>query len=326
MSTPGGFTFRKATKAQRPARIALSGPSGSGKTFTALRIAEALCPEGKRVGFVDTERRSGSLYAKDFDFDYVPLDTFNPEFVGGICADAAAQGIGVLLIDSMSHFWMGIDGMLEQVDNAGRRQGSGGNFGGWKEMRPVERRMIDALLAFDGHVIITMRVKTEYLVSEDTRGKKKVEKVGLKPEQREGIEYEFDLVADLDLEHNFIVSKTRCSALTDKVFRKAGPEVASTLLTWLGDGEAVVSVAEYADRANDPKATYAELRALHDSVKAQGLLNAAVKNDRGDSSTLGEIILDNGRAARRAEEVAEQERRSAEDEAGEAPAAEEPAA
>ena len=50
------------------------------------------------------------------------------------------------------------------------------------------------------------------------------------------MEYEFDIVADMDLEHNFIVSKTRCRALDGAIINKPGVELAKTILDWLTDG------------------------------------------------------------------------------------------
>jgi hypothetical protein len=57
---------------------------------------------------------------------------------------------------------------------------------------------------------------------------------------REGIEYEFTLVGDLDLEHRLVISKSRCSEIADKVAQphRAG-ELAETFKAWLGSGEHV---------------------------------------------------------------------------------------
>jgi hypothetical protein len=208
------MSFTRATKKQAKARLAFDGPSGSGKTYTSLRIATVL---GERIAHIDTEHRSASKYADLFAFDTLQLDRYDPQLLVDALAVAAAEGYDVVIVDSLSHFWMGIDGMLEQVDKAAKRVAGGNSFGGWKEMRPVERKMIEALLAYPGHVIVTMRTKTEWVVEKDDRGRSVPRKIGLKAEQRDGIEYEFDIVGDLDLENELIVSKTRCPALTGAV-------------------------------------------------------------------------------------------------------------
>jgi hypothetical protein len=98
-----------------------------------------------------------------------------------------------------------------------------------------------------------MRAKTEYLLEEDGRGKKTPVKIGLAPIQRDGLEYEMDVVADVTLEHDLMVSKTRCKALDKAVFRCAGEDVAGILKAWLSDGapasERVPTIASKADAA-----------------------------------------------------------------------------
>jgi hypothetical protein len=91
-----------------------------------------------------------------------------------------------------------------------------------------------------------MRTKTEYLVERNDDGKTKISKVGLRPMQREGVEYEFDVIGDLDTENTLVISKTRCQALNGVVLRKPGEDLARTLWDWLNDGEPVVSRAEAA--------------------------------------------------------------------------------
>lgn len=305
MSAPGGFTFTKATKVNRKLRLALAGPSGSGKTWTGLTLMRALVGPTGRIAVIDSERESASLYSDDFDFDALNIFSYDPAALPRMLAAATAEGYDGVIVDSLSKFWSGTDGMLQQVDNAAARAFGGNQFGGWKEMRPVEQAMIDALLAFPGHVIVTMRTKTEYLVEENDRGKKVPKKVGLKPEQRDGLEYEFDVVGDLDQENTMVVSKSRCSALAGQVIRKPDEAVATTLLTWLNTGAATEGVRDFIDKANADTLTYEGARELHGEVKARGLLSAAVQDHTGAPTTLGELIVLNGKAAQRVE-LAEQ--------------------
>jgi hypothetical protein len=235
--------FKKATKQQSKLRMALMGPSGSGKTYTGLAIAKGL---GERVAVIDTERGSASKYSDIFNFDVLELDTFSPQkYIEAIYA-AQEGGYHVLLIDSLSHAWMGKDGALEQVDKVSARTQSKNNFTAWREVTPLHNALVDAILQSRLHVIVTMRTKTEYVMEKDERsGKTAPRKIGLAPVQRDGLEYEFDVVADLDLDNQFIVSKTRCSALRGEVFKEANGNVSSILRAWLEDGaEPTVSVNE----------------------------------------------------------------------------------
>ncbi|MGX4694607.1 ATP-binding protein [Streptomyces sp. JNUCC 63] len=287
------LAFIPATKEQAKARIALTGPTGSGKTYTALVTGTGL---GDRIALVDTEHGSAAKYADEFAFDTLPLTTFQPTALVEALAVAAHDGYDVMIVDSLSHFWSGTGGMLEQVDNAARRVGAGGSFAGWKEARPLERAMLDALLAYPGHLIVTMRTKTEYVVEADERGRKVPRKVGLKPEQREGIEYEFDIVGDLDHENTLVISKSRAKPLSGTVLHKPGAEFAEAVLGWLKAGKPAKSVPDYITAATAPGATYEDLRALYEEARRHNLIGAAVL-DGEETRTLGELIVRHGTEA-----------------------------
>jgi hypothetical protein len=289
------LTFSHASKEQAKARIALTGPSGSGKTYTALAVGTGL---GKRVALIDTERSSAAKYADQFSFDTLQLVTFEPAVLVDALAVAADAGYDVLIVDSFSHFWSGTGGMLEQVDNATKRSGGGSSFAGWREARPMERAMLDALLAYPGHVIATMRTKTEYVVETDERGRKVPRKVGLKPEQRDGIEYEFDIVGDLDHENTLVLSKSRAAPLSGLVIRKPDAGFAEGILGWLDAGEPAPTVSDYLAAATAPDATYDVLRALYDEVDRRHWLHAAVLGSDGETVTLGELIVRHGTEAK----------------------------
>lgn len=227
------FTFTPATKKAAKGRIAIDGPSGSGKTYTALTIAGVL---GGRIAVIDTEHGSASKYADLFTFDTLHLHRYSPQILIDALTASGSAGYEVVVVDSLSHFWMGTDGMLEQVDKAAKRAGGHG-MSGWKEMRPVERQMVEALLAYPGHVICTLRVKTDWVEGENSRGKRQMMKVGTKAEQREGLEYEFDLVASMDLNNELTVGKSRCPALSGEIVDRPGAAFAETFKKWLDDGE-----------------------------------------------------------------------------------------
>jgi len=226
--------FKKATKAAAKLRLGLIGPAGSGKTMTALRIAAGL---GGPVAVIDTERGSASLYAgeRGLDFDVIELDTYGVErFIDAIKA-AADGGYATLVIDSLSHAWSGKGGILEFVDNAGKRNQGGGNFGAWRDATPRHNSLVDAILGAPLHIICTLRSKVEYVV-ENVGGRNQVRKVGLQPVQRDGLEYEFTVVGDVTQDHDLVVTKTRAAFLKDAVIREAGEDLGRQLAAWLSDG------------------------------------------------------------------------------------------
>ncbi|MFI7448165.1 ATP-binding protein [Nonomuraea sp. NPDC049714] len=280
------FTFEPATKDEAKARVALTGPTGSGKTYTALTIATVL---GEKVAVIDTERGSASKYADEFSFNRLNLQSFEPATLCQVLAVAASQGHDVAVIDSLTHFWSGTGGMLEQVDSAAKRGYGGNSFGGWKEARPQERQMIDALVSYPGHVIVTMRSKTDYVIEEDQRGRKVPRKVGLKPEQREGIEYEFDIVGDLDHENTLVISKSRARTIAGRVVPKPGAEFAQEIAAWLGDGKPSPDALHFRDLLLDQYATLDDVAAAGGEIRKRGLFGAQVIDEHGDATQLGEL-------------------------------------
>jgi hypothetical protein len=279
-------SFTPATRTSTKARIALCGPSGSGKTWTALALAHAL---GERIAVIDTERGSASKYAgvNGWKFETVAPGSFAPDALTALLAEAGQEGFDVLVLDSWSHYWMGVDGMLEQVD---RRAKNGNNFSGWKEVRPDERRMIDALISYPGHVIATLRVKTEYVIEENDRGKKVPRKIGLKPEQREGIEYEFDLVGDMDHENTLTVSKSRIPALTRSVISQPDAELGKTIRGWIEEGEIVPDARDIREHAMEDNVELSTLVSLAAIARKLGIDHAAVPNAEGVPVALVDLI------------------------------------
>jgi len=228
--------FTKATKTQSKARIGLIGPSGSGKTYTALLLAAAF---GQRIALIDTENASASKYAGAPgipEFDVLALETFSPStYVEAIHA-AEAAGYDVLVIDSLSHAWAGKGGALEMVDAATKRSKKENKFAAWRDVTPHHNSLVDALVRCKCHLIATMRSKTDYVLQPDENGKMVPKKVGMAPIQREGLEYEFDVAGDMDIDHNLLITKTRCPALDGAVIHKPGKDLAGVVKAWLSDG------------------------------------------------------------------------------------------
>ncbi len=240
MNENGQFAFKKAVKHEAKLRAALIGPAGSGKTLTGLQLASSIAEVlGGRVAVIDSEHGSASKYADLFDFDTLELTSFNPKNYSEAFRAAEAAGYVVCLTDSLSHAWMGKDGALETVDAIAKRERSGNSFAAWRTVTPLHNEMVETILASTLHFIATMRSKMDYVQEKDEKGKTVIRKVGLQPIQRDGLEYEFDVVADMDLDNTLIVGKTRCPALTGQMFTKLdsrphiGGRVAAILLEWL---------------------------------------------------------------------------------------------
>jgi hypothetical protein len=251
--------FQKATKKSVKARVGLEGPTGAGKSFTALQCGTAL---GERVAVIDTERGSASLYSDRFDFDVLEMaPPYEPQRLIEALEAAEKEGYDVVIVDSLSHFWEGEGGTLDIADAATQRSGGGNSFAGWKVATPALRHLIDTMLGLDAHLIVTMRSKMEYVLEEDSRGKKVPRKVGLAPVMRNGVEYEFQIIGDLDLEHRLTISKSRCEALADQVFQPGrAVEMAQTFKQWLDTGEPAAT-------RNDTDALVSRMNRLPDVIR-----------------------------------------------------------
>lgn len=225
--------FKQASKEQAKLRMALIGPAGSGKTYTALAVAQGF---GKKIALIDTERGSASKYAGIFKFDTLQLESFSP--ANYILAIQAAQDAGydVLIIDSLSHEWNGKDGALEMVNRAQEKSTSGNSYAAWKDVTPAHNKLTDAIIGAKCHVISTMRAKMEYVLEANEKGKMVPRKVGMGPVQRDGQEYEYDIVGELTMKNSLTITKTRCPALSEGYFEKPGKELAKILKDWLTDG------------------------------------------------------------------------------------------
>ena len=290
--------FVKATKQQARLRLALIGPAGSGKTYTALNIAQHL---GAKVALVDTERGSASKYADLFSFDVMELESFHPQRYIDAVHKAEQAGYDVLIIDSLSHAWAGKDGALELVDKAAKRT-QGNSFAAWREVTPIHNALVDTMIASRLHLIVTMRSKTEWVVERDERtGKTQPRKVGLAPVQRDGLEYEFDVVADMDIENNLIVSKTRCPALAGAVVAKPGKALAETLRAWLTSGasaaepatpETVVPMQKRVERAPEKAAASVDAEKPITPVQRDAILKLAGQLVPGDEDARAQWLFE----------------------------------
>ena len=224
--------FNKAVKTESKLRMAIAGPSGSGKTYTALTVAAALVPGG-RVAVIDTEHGSAAKYADLFDFDVAAAaPPYHPDGLVKLVTFAANSGYDVVVVDSVSHYWNGAGGILDIKEDIERRMRNPNSYTSWKDVTPIHQRMVDTLVAVNAHVIVTMRSKQDYILVEKN-GKQVPQKVGMAPVQRDGFEYEFDVMLDMDIENVGRVMKTRCPALTGAAFAKPGDDLAGILREWL---------------------------------------------------------------------------------------------
>jgi len=224
--------FTKATKKKAKLRAALFGPSGSGKTYSALRMATGI---GGKIAVIDTEHGSASKYSDRFTFDVCDLkDDQSVHAYVATMAEAGKAGYDVLVIDSLTHGWQEL---LSEVEQIAKAKYKGNTWSAWSEGNPVQKALIKAILSYPGHVIATMRSKTEWNSTTDERGKVRPIRIGLAPEQGKSIEFEFDLLLEFNTEHMATVIKDRTGKFQDKIIEKPGEDFGKALADWLNEGE-----------------------------------------------------------------------------------------
>jgi hypothetical protein len=219
--------FHKAERKKGKLRLAIAGPAGSGKTYSALLIALGL---GGRIAMIDTERGSGELYDHLGQYDAC---TIHPPFEPKKYVEAihAAEDLGyeTIIIDSLSHAWVGQGGLLDVHGHIADKTGN--SWSAWRQVTPKHNELVDAMLQSRCHIIATMRSKMEYAQVEEN-GKKQVKKLGMSPIQRDGMEYEFTVFIDLDQQHTATTTKDR-TTLFDGQYFVPTVETGRTLLAWL---------------------------------------------------------------------------------------------
>lgn len=207
---------KRAKREQLKAAISIQGASGSGKTLSSLILAYGMMkdqyPEldeydvwGK-IGVIDTEHKRSLIYEntthqgivigqfwyEDLQAPYT-IDRYDQAF-----RSLLSEGVEVIIVDSSSHAWDGEGGVTEY------QQSLGGRYQDWKKAnKDAYNPMIKLFTGekYNCHVINTTRTKQKYEVQNNDMGKLEVVKLGLQPVQRDTLEYEFQIVLNIDMQH-----------------------------------------------------------------------------------------------------------------------------
>lgn len=280
------FEVKKARRQRRPLKISLEGLSGSGKTYTALRLAFAMrrAGIGKRIVVADSENESAGLYdgvhidgeTWQYETCAIPHEKQNPAGYAECYEYLVSQGFDLIIFDSLSHAWHGAMEVVDEYARANR----GDKFGGWAKVTPQQRTMLTTLTDLRAHCIVTMRVKSDYERTE-VNGRAQIKKVGMKTDQRDNTEYEFDAVIRLDAGHEAHVEKVRgCSAMDNKSGTKPGPDFWKPLFDWWLSAEAVMSPEEEARKKFAAAKTVAELGAAWTKLAPEVQAKVVADKDR----------------------------------------------
>ena len=253
--------LRHATRKQAKIKLALQGPSGSGKTYSALLLAFGITNEWDSIAVIDTENHSADLYAHLGSYNVLPLGKpFSPERYIEAIELCEKAGMEVIILDSITHEWDGSGGILDI-----HQAMTGNSFTNWSKVTPRHNAFVQKFLQSRCHIIATIRTKQDYVLSEKN-GKMVPEKVGLKAVTREGMDFEFTLVFDLDIKHMASASKDRTGLFMDKPEARITSEMGQKILQWCNEGKSVeqlkqeIQVATSVERLRDILRKYPEYR------------------------------------------------------------------
>jgi hypothetical protein len=233
----------QASRKKAKIKMALQGPSGAGKTMSALLIAQGLCGSWDHIAVIDTENHSADLYAHLGPYQVLSIGMpFSPEKYTEALQICIHAGMEVIIVDSISHEWEGSGGIL---DIHGRMQGN--SFTNWASVTPRHNAFVQAILQSPVHIIGTIRSKQDYVLSEKN-GKMVPEKVGMKGVTKDGMDYEFTLVLDMNVKHYATASKDRTGLFIDKPEFIPNRSSGEAILAWCNEG--TVSFEERINRCD----------------------------------------------------------------------------
>lgn len=233
------MSFKKAAKKEVKLTMGISGPAGAGKTLSALRIARGLVGPHGKIALIDTEGAKANAYADVIEngYDIAQFESpFELDKLEDTLDEAIEAGYQVIVIDSLSHFYAGEGGILQQVEDESVRNGGNG-MKAWAYVTPKVNRFLEKLKAMPIHVIVTLRSKTTYEISRNDKGKVSVQKLGLAPIWKgDSIDFEMDHMLKMTTDHRAIVDKTRLIGLTDKIFDKPDEKLGKQIKEYLTGG------------------------------------------------------------------------------------------
>ncbi len=221
--------LRKSERKKAKIRLALQSPSGAGKTMSALLIAKGMTGGNwNKIAVIDTENNSSDLYAHLGEFNVLQLDApFTPEkYMKAIEACENAE-MEVIIVDSVSHEWESILSIHSNM--------TGNSFTNWGKVNPRHNAFVQRMLQSKCHIIGTIRSKQDYVLAEKN-GKYVPEKHGLKGVTRDGMDYEFTVVLELDLSHNATSTKDRTGLFMGNPPFIPTEETGKIILDWCNEG------------------------------------------------------------------------------------------
>lgn len=192
--------------------IDLYSESGCGKTYSSLLLARGIAgPKGKIV-LADSESGRGSLYADVLPGGYDVLNfgaPFSPAIYREVAQAIFDSGAAVGIIDSMSHEWEGMGGVLDLAAEAEHKSGKPG-LHNWRVPKMEHALLMQLLLRSPIPLICCVRAKYKTRQARNAQGKTEIVKDDYtSPIQSE--EFIFEATAHAEILQDHKIRLTKCS-------------------------------------------------------------------------------------------------------------------
>lgn len=251
------ITFRKAVASEAKPLIGLYAESGRGKTYGSLLIARGFVTDMSEVIMIETEAGRGEAHASDpvlGGYNVIPLrKDFSPKVYGEAISVAEDAGAKVLIIDSASHEWEGVGGVLAMAEAL---RPTAGAKGMWRAPKLEHSREFMLRMTQTPIPVVICNMRARYPMFEVTQADLdsweragrpgKPPKVGdwarswqLEPKQSDDILSEMFVHGWIDQEHRFHLTKDTMPAMRH-VFIDGEPltiETGKRLAAWAAGRE-----------------------------------------------------------------------------------------
>lgn len=206
------FAIKPATRRGISPLIVTYSESGCGKTYSSLLLARGLAGKTGKIVVADSESGRASLYADVIPGGFETFELaapFSParyvEAIDAIESSGAAVGI----VDSGSHEWEGIGGVLDMAAENEQRTGKTG-LHCWKTPKFEHAKFVQRLLRTKIPLIVCLRAKYKSRQTKDERGKTVI----LKDDKTSPIQADdfiFEATCHFEIMQNHSIVLTKCS-------------------------------------------------------------------------------------------------------------------
>ena len=230
------LNIREAKRAGSRVIVGVAGISGSGKTYTALKLAEGMVDDTRKIGFLDTENRRGSLYADILSGPFMIGDLyppFSPKRYSDAIREFQDAGVEVLVVDSVTHEWES-EGGCEDIANAPLLAGK--RMADWKRAKAEHKKFMNTLLQSDMHIICCIRAREKT----DFRDPKKPASMGVQPIAEKNFMFEMTasmMMWDEGQTQQFLKMPEALRHIFGNGQGYIGPEAGRALINWVNSGD-----------------------------------------------------------------------------------------